>query len=210
MKKSNLIIYSVAVILIIGLAIFLWKGYYSNSITPANSPTSIADVTNSPQASLSPSPTPTPTTSPIGATYSNTSLGITFQYPQGYYVIEEPANSRLEIQNESQQLTGIPDSTYRDIELEYGANALDEAGAKSQPGVQENVIAAQGATIHLYTYPNPNTSSFTIAEAFWSGKTPFSLSILWDRTSTSQAEGSQEADEVSLMKEILPTMVVSK
>jgi len=197
MKKTTLIIYGIAVLVIAGSAIFLYARSYSPSVVATPTPSSTV--------------APTPSPAPLGSTYTNSDIGITFQYSKGYYVIEDPYDSRLEVQNLDHQITGVPDASYRDLEIQYDSvGTADESVTKGRPGVHESNITIKGAVIRFYTYPNPNNAAWTIGEAFWTTpKHSFSLAMLWNRVDgTTQTLGVQQADELTVMKEIIPTISV--
>lgn len=190
--RSWLVRYGVFFVLLLGLvlAVSAYAAYLS--LYPAVPP----QTHNNPSA--------------LEQTYSNPSLGISFRYPTGYYILEDTARNRLNIQNVNQELSGIPDADFRNLEIRYGASAAIESDTSNLPDSQEQDIKATGGTIYFYTYPHPKNTAWTIGEAFWFSKIPFSASFLWNRVDgTSQAEGDREREELALLKEILPTIVIT-
>ena len=208
MKYSPIITFTFAFTVLLGAGAYVYGASRTRQIAPVPMPTATS-ATSSPSAPpVSPASSPSP--SSATETYTNSELGISFRYPVGYYVIEEPTYRRLEIQNVNYRLTGLPGADFRMVTIQYGgSNAAGEDAAKGQRSVRETDGTGERSTVHFYEYPNPNNSEMVIAEAFWIGNYSFSASMLWDRTDTSQAEQEQETDEVALLRDLVSTLTVS-
>lgn len=186
---------AILIVIIIGLSAIIYF------LVKINTKPSLNDIPTIQTKDVSPVST--------GQVYSNLEVGLSFVYPQGYFVIEEPTIKRIDIQNSPQHPTGVSeDPSFRVVSIRW--SALDDLGedvSKKRTSVVEESIDISGSTARLYTYPNPVDSQVSIAEAFWNKDgVYYSLAMPWDKVSLSPSEKITEMEESDLIKKILPTI----
>ena len=187
-------------------AMVITAGIYVSHLVHRTSPT---DAVISPAATVvaDTSPTALPTSVPLGNKYESAAIGLSFQYPQGYYTVER-AGTEVFVLNRPQLPSG-PDYTVRSVTFIYGnkSAADEEAKTKAMAGVTEkNLTTEAGLKVRIYTFPDPTDASVNIDEAFFEGKNSFYLSFPWDLNGTTIEERSQYADDIFLLDKIVPTI----
>jgi hypothetical protein len=201
MRKSTIALYGAALLLIIGAGL---------GLALRNKPVASTVVTT-PTPSASPAVTATPLPSPSGQLYPDTGLGISFRYPDGYYAVEQPAKKEVEISNYRDLAAGTTPPDYRTVGISYDSNSASyESNISGAKGAALTSVPVSGGTVRLYTYQNPSHSDRTLAMAFFSGKYSYSITMGWDAYNSTQDEANREAAEVALIKQVAPTIVLSK
>lgn len=159
-----------------------------------------------PDSSTTPPPPPVST----DQKYSNDSLGISFTYPKDFYAVEDLDRKVVNIRN-AKDIPADDSANFQTIGVSYDSNAAAyENAIPSLNGSKRIDIQVTGGTIRLYTYQNPSYPDRTLAMAFFTGKYAFTVNMGWNAYDPSQDEATREANEVALIKKLVPTIVISK
>lgn len=192
-KKNNFPIIAVVTLLILVVAVF---GYI---------------YVAKPDAEPTPTPTPTPTPVVTDQKYSNDTLGVSFTYPTGFFAVEDLNRKVINVRNTQDLPTESETANFQSIGISYDKDAAAyESVVSGLKGSQKTEVVVSGGTVRLYTYQNPSYPDRTLAMAFFSGKHNFTVNMAWSAYNSSQEEATREANEVALIKQLVPTIVISK